>query len=99
MGKRQTTTCLAISKSVLGLLSCLLLHWILLAKGKVMSIIVGGFGWLGKGDSEKTAKLTFYMGKRQTTTCLAISKSVLGLLPYLLLHWILLAEGKVMSII
>ncbi len=53
MGKCQTTTCLAISKSVLGLLSCLLLHWILLAKGKVMSIILGGFGWLGKGDSEK----------------------------------------------
>ncbi len=37
------------------------------------SLILGGFGWLGKGDSEKTAKLTFYMGKRQTTTCLAIS--------------------------
>ncbi len=38
---------LALSKSILGLLSWLWLHWILLATSKVMGIMLGGFDRMG----------------------------------------------------
>ena len=51
-----------MSKSILGLLSWLLLHWIPLAKGKVMGIMFGGFGRMGEHDSKKTLKLGYRSG-------------------------------------
>ncbi len=45
------------SKSILGLLSWLWLHWILLATSKVMGIMLGGFDRMGEGDSKKMQKL------------------------------------------
>jgi hypothetical protein len=50
---------LALSKSIFGLLSWLLLHWILLATSKVMGIMLGGFDRMGEGDSKKNATVGF----------------------------------------
>ena len=55
------------SKSILGLLSWLLLHWILLATSKVMSIMFGGFDRMGEGDSKKMQKLVLNRAKTNQT--------------------------------